>query len=80
MNFNIMAEEEMKAEFMANGLHSTIETLSYKLLERWVPKWYEAFSDNERGGFYERLGHSFKPVMTGQRHRPSSPAACCAPQ
>lgn len=52
---------------MANGLHTTIETLSYKLLERWVPKWYEAFSDNARGGFYERLGHSFKPVPTGQR-------------
>lgn len=52
---------------MANGLHTTIETLSYKLLERWVPKWYEAFSDNERGGFHERLGHSFRPLPTGQR-------------
>ncbi len=52
---------------MANGLHTTVEMLSHKLLQRWVPKWYEAFCDHDLGGFYERLGHSFKPVMTGQR-------------
>lgn len=52
---------------MAKGLHTTIETLSHQLLQRWVPKWYEAFSDHELGGFYERLGHSFKPVLTGER-------------
>lgn len=49
------------------GTHTIIEMLSYRLLERWVPKWYEAFSDLERGGFYERLGHSFRPIKTGQR-------------
>jgi len=52
---------------MAKGLHTTIETLSHKLLQRWVPKWYEAFCDPDLGGFYERLGHSFKPIQTGQR-------------
>ncbi len=54
-------------KILMTGTHTTIETLSHKLLQRWVPKWYEAFSDHERGGFYERLGHSFKPVLTGQR-------------
>ncbi|MCB9991087.1 MAG: AGE family epimerase/isomerase [Rhodospirillales bacterium] len=48
------------------GLHTTIEKLSFKLQQRWVPKWYEAFCD-PAGGFYERLGHSFKPVMTGRK-------------
>lgn len=52
---------------MTRGTHTTIETLAHKLLQRWVPKWYEAFSDHELGGFYERLGHSFKPVLTGER-------------
>ncbi|PJB71572.1 MAG: N-acylglucosamine 2-epimerase [Alphaproteobacteria bacterium CG_4_9_14_3_um_filter_47_13] len=52
---------------MAHGTHTTIETLSHRLLQRWVPKWYEAFSVPGTGGFYERLGHSFKPVLTGQR-------------
>ena len=49
------------------GTHSTVEYLALRLLHRWVPKWYEAFSDPQTGGFYERLGHSFKPVMTGSR-------------
>lgn len=51
---------------MAQGLHTTIEKLSHKLQHRWVPKWHEAFCDPE-GGFYERLGHSFKPISTGQK-------------
>lgn len=43
------------------------EYLSRRLLQRWVPKWYEAFTDGAGGGFHERVGHSFKPVKTGQR-------------
>ncbi|MGZ9097106.1 MAG: AGE family epimerase/isomerase [Micavibrio sp.] len=49
------------------GTHSTVEYLAIRLLHRWVPKWYEAFSDQKIGGFYERLGHSFQPVLTGTR-------------
>ena len=51
---------------MASGIHSTIHALNTRLIHRWVPKWYGAFSD-PRGGFYERLGKGFKPVLTGQR-------------
>jgi mannose/cellobiose epimerase-like protein (N-acyl-D-glucosamine 2-epimerase family) len=51
---------------MASGIHSTIRSLQNRLQLRWVPKWYEAFSD-PKGGFYERLGKGFKPVLTGQR-------------
>ncbi len=51
---------------MASGIHSTIRSLKNRLLLRWVPKWYGAFSD-PAGGFYERLGKGFKPVFTGQR-------------
>ncbi len=52
---------------MAHGTHTTVEHLSCKLLQRWVPKWYEAFADNTLGGFYERMGHGFQPILTGQR-------------
>lgn len=52
---------------MAGGTHTAVETLANMLLHRWVPKWYEAFSDMDTGGFYERLGHSFRPVLTGER-------------
>jgi mannose-6-phosphate isomerase len=51
---------------MASGIHSTIADLQNRLFYRWVPKWHEAFSDSA-GGFYERLGKGFKPVLTGQR-------------
>lgn len=51
---------------MAAGIHSTVRSLKNRLLLRWVPKWYGAFSD-PAGGFYERLGAAFKPVLTGQR-------------
>ncbi|PZQ44543.1 MAG: N-acylglucosamine 2-epimerase, partial [Micavibrio aeruginosavorus] len=51
---------------MASGIHSTVRSLKNRLLLRWVPKWYGAFSD-PAGGFYERLGKGFKPVSTGQR-------------
>lgn len=51
---------------MASGVHSTIRSLKNRLLLRWVPKWYGAFSDPD-GGFYERLGTGFRPVFTGQR-------------
>ncbi|MFA5591837.1 MAG: AGE family epimerase/isomerase [Micavibrio sp.] len=51
---------------MASGIHSTIASLHNRLMLRWVPKWYGAFADPS-GGFYERLGKGFKPVLTGQR-------------
>lgn len=51
---------------MASGIYSTISSLQTRLFLRWVPKWFEAFS-NPEGGFYERLGKGFKPVLTGQR-------------
>lgn len=51
---------------MASGIHSTTRSLKNRLLLRWVPKWYGAFS-NPKGGFYERLGKGFQPVLTGQR-------------
>jgi len=51
---------------MASGIHSTVRSLKTRLALRWVPKWFEAFS-NPEGGFYERLGKGFKPVLTGQR-------------
>lgn len=52
---------------MGNGAQTLTENLSRRLLRRWVPKWYEAFTDGAGGGFHERVGHSFKPVKTGQR-------------
>lgn len=55
-----------RVSFMASGIHSTVQSLNTRLHLRWVPKWYEAFSD-PAGGFYERLGKGFKPVFTGQR-------------
>ncbi len=51
---------------MASGIHSTIADLQNRLFYRWVPKWHAAFSDSN-GGFYERLGKGFKPILTGQR-------------
>jgi mannose-6-phosphate isomerase len=50
-----------------NGAHATITKLSHLLIHRWVPKWYEAFTDNDFGGVHERVGHSFKPIYIGQR-------------
>ncbi len=52
---------------MCKGMHSTVEFLAQRLLRRSVPKWYGAFCDPLSGGFYERLGRSFKPVPTGNR-------------
>lgn len=52
---------------MNKGTHSTINYLANTLLRRRVPKWYEAFYDPATGGFFERLGHSFKPIYTGER-------------
>ncbi len=52
---------------MNKGIHSTIEYLAHKLLQRRVPKWYEAFCDQHSDGFYERLGKGFQPVYTGNR-------------
>lgn len=52
---------------MASGTRSNIDFLSEQLLQRWVPKWYEAFVDPQTGGFYERLGAGFKPVPIGYR-------------
>ncbi|MBU0859457.1 MAG: AGE family epimerase/isomerase [Alphaproteobacteria bacterium] len=44
-----------------------MDHLSQRLLQRWVPKWYEAFHDTAQGGFHERLGHAFQPVPLGYR-------------
>lgn len=52
---------------MARGIHSTINLLNLSLQGRWGIKWYESFQDHTLGGFYERLGHSFKPIYCGQR-------------
>jgi mannose-6-phosphate isomerase len=52
---------------MKRGTHSTVEYLAHRLLRRRVPKWYEGFYDQQSGGFYERLGKGFKPVLTGNR-------------
>lgn len=41
---------------------STIALLSQKLERRWLPKWGDAFTDHENGGFYERLDFQFMPV------------------
>lgn len=51
---------------MALGIHSTIHSLHLRLRLRWCPKWRGAFVD-PAGGYYERLGKGFKPVLTGQR-------------
>lgn len=51
---------------MSSGIHSTISYLNTRLRNRWCPKWYGAFVD-PAGGFYERLGKGFKPILTGQR-------------
>lgn len=32
-----------------------------------VPKWFEKFSDNENGGFHERLDSGFQPVHLGYK-------------
>lgn len=52
---------------MNQGIHSTIQSLHARLLHRWCPKWFEAFSDQDLGGFYERLGKGFQPILMGQR-------------
>lgn len=52
---------------MGNGIHSMIDPLTARLTKRWCPKWYGAFSDNDLGGFYERLNRNFKPLLIGQR-------------
>lgn len=52
---------------MPQGVHTTVEIMAQQLLTRWVPKWYEAFTDGAKGGFHERVGHSFKPVYAGHR-------------
>jgi mannose/cellobiose epimerase-like protein (N-acyl-D-glucosamine 2-epimerase family) len=49
------------------GALTTVEHLSQRLLQRWVPKWYDAFEDTERGGFHERLGEHFKPIDMGYK-------------
>ena len=48
-------------------MRSRIEHLSRKLHKRWVPKWFDAFDDQELGGFFERVGHSFKPLDVGRK-------------
>ena len=32
-----------------------------------VPKWFEHFSDEKNGGFFERLDRSFNPIDTGYK-------------
>ncbi|NBX66123.1 MAG: N-acylglucosamine 2-epimerase [Proteobacteria bacterium] len=44
-----------------------MDDLSQRLLRRWVPKWYPAFIEPKTNLFFERLGHSFRPVLTGKR-------------
>ncbi|NCC21297.1 MAG: N-acylglucosamine 2-epimerase [Alphaproteobacteria bacterium] len=52
---------------MKRGTYTTVDQLSQRLLRRIVPKWYQAFCDPRTGGFYERLGHGFRPELTGTR-------------
>ncbi len=52
---------------MAGGLSSHIDSLQVRLIQRWVPKWHDAFTDRTLGGYYERLNRNFKPILTGQR-------------
>ena len=52
---------------MNHSTHTNVEYLAQRLLQRWVPKWYEAFPDPATGGFYERLAKGFKPRMVGNR-------------
>lgn len=52
---------------MSFGPHTTLEQISQKLLLRWVPKWYEVFTDPAQTFFYERLTSGFKPVPLGYR-------------
>lgn len=49
------------------GTHTIVSHLSHRLLQRWVPKWHEAFVDPYAGLFYERVNRNFKPVSTGFR-------------
>lgn len=49
------------------GTHTVVSHLSHRLLQRWVPKWHEAFFDPYAGLFYERVNRNFKPVSTGFR-------------
>ncbi len=51
---------------MSRGTHSTIRHLSQRLLQRWVPKWHEAFRD-PAGGFHERLGRGFRPLPVAHK-------------
>lgn len=46
------------------GAYSVADDLAQKLLRRWVPKWYGAFTSAQGPLFFERLGHSFKPLLT----------------
>ena len=49
------------------GTHTVVSHLSHQLLQRWVPKWHEAFYDPYAGLFYERVNRNFKPITTGVR-------------
>lgn len=49
------------------GTQTVVSHLSYRLLQRWVPKWHEAFSDHDSGLFFERVNPNFKPLRTGVR-------------
>lgn len=51
----------------ARGTHTVVNHLSYRLLQRWVPKWHEAFFDPYAGLFYERVNRNFKPLSVGYR-------------
>ena len=49
------------------GTHTVVSHLSHRLIQRWVPKWHEAFYDDFAGLFYERVNRNFKPLSTGYR-------------
>jgi len=53
--------------FKSSGPLTITDRLAQKLLQRWVPKWYGAFCDHQRGGFHERLGKGFQPVSVPAR-------------
>ena len=44
-----------------------LDDLSEQCKKIWVPRWFKEFSDDENGGFYERLGEDGKPLPLAKR-------------
>lgn len=49
------------------NMYDTIKSLSKLAAKDWVPNWFKLFSDNENGGFHERLDSDGHPMDMPKR-------------